>query len=1510
MIRKDYLLKILSVTLILWGAIITSNAQKLVDVEVSIISVEHNFQCCDDAVGQCWATWLYNRPEPRWIINDTVLDEFGVPTPFGSNYLFNPGDGVDCGVLPVNQTNTYTGICANSLNVEMESWENDSGDDNVYDDGSIFGIDPDDNYSGIQNFVYFFLNNPENAVTQYTETLNNGYKVTIGIKWNSYEPAIAPVPPICFGQTASIDVTSALSAGATDFELYSDAGLTMLVANGDPLVTPPVTADVTYYAVQTNGSCISDPTQVDISVLNTFPAPTVDDANPLVCSGDNATITVTSAPTNVGNTFNWYSDMALTNSLIMGATSYTTTGGITGPTTIYVSESNGVCDGTPTAINIDLQPITDPPIASDEQTCENGQATLTAFTGGSNGTFTWYSDAGLNAALSSGPTYLTTPLPDNPAGYNYWVTETSPATGCESAATMVTVTTDLVIVSPSAVGTTICSGETTSLSATSNSSTSGSFFWYNDLSTSDLAYAGNPFNTPAITGTTSYYVVENINGCLSAPTTVVIDVNPLPAPPIAVPMTICAGESATLTAIGAAGDMFWYADASGLSQLNTIASDIYTTPSINSTTTYYVAEMNGFGCLSALTPVIVTVLPAPAPPTTSSISLCEGESGTLIATVGEIDGTITWYDAAGTPIQMDAVPPPASSLAVSGLPVGSTIYYVSYTNTNACESSWTSVTVNVSAQPAAPTGIADVIACEGSTVTINGGTGLFNWYLNMADATPFSTGQVFTSPNPITNTTSFYVAEVVNGCESVKEEVIVNVQPNLPAPNISSNSPVCLGDNIILTNNDATNPAYSYLWTGPNGFSLASDNATLGTTSSSLNSGIYTLEITDVNGCTASSFVIVEVLPAPQSAPLFSNSPVCTGGTIELSTSSVTGATYAWIGPDGNPLAGSPTADPFITVANADAVNGGSYSVSLLTTGGCNPASSSTVVVVTTIPTAPTTADIAVCEGENVELTATGSGMGTLNYYLASGSSVSPVVGTGLAAGTYDYMVTESISGCESMGAAIQVTVTALPEAPITTNMTACEGEDIILSAIADGTVAWTENSDGTNPVANTNLGALAAGTYVYYAWQDNGTCASGSSPLVVEVNSNSFGTPTAQNMTVCEGENVMLSATGSGIGSLNFYNNNGIQVSPNRGALPAGTYNYTVTEGNGDCESLTAASITVTVNPKPIINGGISNNGPLCEGETLELTAPTMAGVTYDWTGPNGATTATTIANVSKGEHQGFYTLVVTDNATGCASDPMTTYVQVNSTPTGIIVNNSGPVCEGGSVNLFATSVVGASYFWDGPGSISNASAQNPTVDNMTLADEGLYTVEITIGDCVSEVFQTYVNVNSGPSVNAGSDIQILEGQSVNLNASGAISYQWSPADHLSSANAANPTFNGPIGTYTYVVTGSDSNSCSSTDEVTVTVVANENLDFVDLFTPNGDGVNDTWTITYLNNVKEYDLNVYARGGTVVLSTSSYNNDWDGTYEGKDLPDGTYWYVLKDANSERVFKGAVTIKR
>jgi hypothetical protein len=128
------------------------------------------------------------------------------------------------------------------------------------------------------------------------------------------------------------------------------------------------------------------------------------------------------------------------------------------------------------------------------------------------------------------------------------------------------------------------------------------------------------------------------------------------------------------------------------------------------------------------------------------------------------------------------------------------------------------------------------------------------------------------------------------------------------------------------------------------------------------------------------------------------------------------------------------------------------------------------------------------------------------------------------------------------------------------------------------------------------------------------------------------------------------------------------------------------------------------------------ANNGPICEGSTLLLTATTIPDATYQWVGPNGFTSSQqnpSIPNASLAA-SGSYSVTATKN--GCTSNPQTTVATVNSIPDAPTAGNSGESCAGDSFTLTATDVPGAIYAWTGPNSFTSTQ-QNPVISNAQLS-------------------------------------------------------------------------------------------------------------------------------------------------------------------------------------------------
>jgi gliding motility-associated-like protein len=250
-------------------------------------------------------------------------------------------------------------------------------------------------------------------------------------------------------------------------------------------------------------------------------------------------------------------------------------------------------------------------------------------------------------------------------------------------------------------------------------------------------------------------------------------------------------------------------------------------------------------------------------------------------------------------------------------------------------------------------------------------------------------------------------------------------------------------------------------------------------------------------------------------------------------------------------------------------------------------------------------------------------------------------------------------------------------------------------------------------------------------------------------------------------------------------------------------------------------------------------------------------------------------------------------------------------------ITNNNPNVCEGEEVQLLPQPIQGATYTWILPNG-SNVQTQNFIIPSVTLADAGTYGLIVGIGSCLSDTSYASFVVNPSPTVFAGQDTTIEAGQVLALQAtSGGVSnlaYRWSPPDFIDNPFSSNIEFLTFIqDTFELVVTATNSNLCEAYDTLIITVIEptvgeDVNLEITEVFTPNGDGVNDEWIVGNMANLRNYRLQVFDRRGIVVYTTDQYENDWQGTYNGSPLPEGTYWYIIR--TDQRSYSGAITIIR
>jgi hypothetical protein len=279
---------------------------------------------------------------------------------------------------------------------------------------------------------------------------------------------------------------------------------------------------------------------------------------------------------------------------------------------------------------------------------------------------------------------------------------------------------------------------------------------------------------------------------------------------------------------------------------------------------------------------------------------------------------------------------------------------------------------------------------------------------------------------------------------------------------------------------------------------------------------------------------------------------------------------------------------------------------------------------------------------------------------------------------------------------------------------------------------------------------------------------------------------------TFCAGGSVILSGNTGGVWSTG---------STTSAITVTATGNYYVTNTTS-CGSVTSNTISVTVNPLPVLS---ISNGTICNGSSITLSVSGAS--TYSWAGSGLSTSSGATVNASPTVTT-VYTVTGT-SAAGC-TNTKTVSVTVLSTPT--VTVNSATLCAGGSTVLTAGGA--STYSWSPPSGLSGVSGFSVTANPTATT---IYTVIGTSGTCTSSATSTVI-INPTPTLSVNDGTMCPSG-SVVLNASGAASYSWSPSTGLSATTGASVTAN-PTVSSTYSVTGTSTAGCVSTVTVSVTVL------------------------------------------------------------------------------------------
>ncbi|QEC56098.1 T9SS type B sorting domain-containing protein [Flavisolibacter ginsenosidimutans] len=624
-----------------------------------------------------------------------------------------------------------------------------------------------------------------------------------------------------------------------------------------------------------------------------------------------------------------------------------------------------------------------------------------------------------------------------------------------------------------------------------------------------------------------------------------------------------------------------------------------------------------------------------------------------------------------------------------------------------------SPTLSVSLSTPIPTGSISPSAatiCSGGTqvLTLSGGN-TYQWYRNGV-LIPSATSSTYNATQAGT-----YTATIINGvCAGpATNSAVITVVP-LPSGTVSpAVASICAGNSVALT---ATGGG-TYQWFR-NG-SLIND-ATAATYIAS-QQGSYSVIIS--NGvCSApasdTAVVTVEALPAGTITP--GSASICFGSSQVLSVSG--GATYQWY--KDNVSIGGATASTY------NAIQGGAYTVDIISGTGCRGRASNTATVsILPLPTgsiSPATATV--CAGSSVTLTATGGA----NYqWYKDGVAINNAFSstyTATQSGRYAADIFD-VSGCKGKSSNESVvTVVTTPSGLISpANSTLCPGGSVTLTATGGNSYQWYKDGVLLVGVTAATYAAIQTGNYTVDIIL--GTCrGSSTNTAVVTQGTAPAGSITPASASLCSGNSVVLTATG-GV-SYQWYKD-GVLITGATTAIYTATQTgtYSVILFNGGCSA--PASNTVVVAPSTSITFSIASTNPSCASSTGTITVNTPTGGSgsgYTYSKDNGVSFQT--ANTFTGLSAGTYQIVVKD-AGGCKSNPssvviasFTSTLQASAATTNITctqASGSVSVTAGGGTSPYQYSLDGGTYQ-----SGNSFSSLSLGAHKVTVKDAGGCTFEV----------------------------------------------------------------------------------------------------------------------------------------------------------------------------------------
>jgi len=465
---------------------------------------------------------------------------------------------------------------------------------------------------------------------------------------------------------------------------------------------------------------------------------------------------------------------------------------------------------------------------------------------------------------------------------------------------------------------------------------------------------------------------------------------------------------------------------------------------------------------------------------------------------------------------------------------------------------------NVNSLPAAAV-ISNTAICSGASISIGAAAVTGSSYSWSGSISGISSTVSNPSVSP-TSTISYTLTETNSkGCvNSNSDTITVNT---LPAATVIANTAICTGNAISIGASSVTGSSYSWS-SSVSGYSSTTSNPSVSPTSTAT----YTLTETNVNGCLNSNSVTITVNPLPV-VGIISNSTICSGNTISIGASAVSGSSYSWSG----------SVSGFSSTNSNPSVSPGStatYTLVETNTKGCVN-SNSVAIIVNALPAAAVISNTAICSGASISIGASAVAGSTYSWVSSSSGFSSSLPNPSVSpSSTTSYTLTETNSNGCSKSDSVTITVNPLPVPSVISSTSICVGSSISIgvTAVSGMNYSWLSTPSGFNStVSNPNV--KPTGTTTYYLTETNSTTGcSGSNSVTITVN------PVPKSkfsfLNVCPGDSTPFTDSSTLVSNYYWYFGDGgtsSQTSPKHLYTSIGNYvvSLKVTSSRGCSDSI-----------------------------------------------------------------------------------------------------------------------------------------------------------------------------------------------------------------------------------------------------------------------------------------------------------------------------------------------------